>query len=167
MNFRPNFNSLNFRSVKFCINRSFTTFRFGHTLVSSLIKIFKSLKSEEFVNESLDDHFFNTSLVRQGEAELVLLFHSLARQRAHQIDPTITDAVRNKLFRQILLRLESIKTKQTYCVIELFFICFDSEQIFVGALGTEAEALQNYHARQFTDTLNQNRTDFSGKKIHV
>ena len=87
---------------------STAAFRFGHTLVSSLIQIFKSLESEEFIQEKLDSHFFNTTLIRRGEEQLVLLFHSLAKQRAHQIDPTITDAVRNKLFRLDFIRLESI-----------------------------------------------------------
>ena len=68
--------------------------------MASLLKIYKSLESEkEFRTERLDAHFFNTSLIRRGEAQLVVLFQSLARQRAHQIDPAITDALRNKLFR--------------------------------------------------------------------
>ena len=80
---------------------STAAFRFGHTLVASLMKIYRDLEEKEFVTEALDAHFFNTSLIRRGEEQLVLLFHSLARQRAHQIDPAITDAIRNKLFRYV------------------------------------------------------------------
>ena len=46
----------------------------------------------------LDHNFFNTTLVR-AERKLGLLFHGLATQKAHRIDATLTDAVRNKLFR--------------------------------------------------------------------
>jgi hypothetical protein len=76
------------------------TFRMGHTLVSSLIKFYRDFKNspESFVEEKLDDHFFNVSMVLQDQ-ELGRLFYGMTQQKAKKIDAAMTDSVLNKLFR--------------------------------------------------------------------
>ena len=76
------------------------TFRMGHTLVSSLIKFYQDFKKspESFVEEKLDDHFFNVSMVLQDQ-ELGRLFYGMTQQKAKKIDAAMTDSIRNKLFR--------------------------------------------------------------------
>ena len=72
----------------------------GHTLVSSLIKFYRDFKNspESFVEEKLDDHFFNVSMVLQDQ-ELGRLFYGMTQQKAKKIDAAMTDSLRNKLFR--------------------------------------------------------------------
>ena len=72
-------------------------FRFGHTLVSSLIQLFQET-SQEMENEALDDNFFKSKLVKKDRS-LKRLLRGMTRQRAKKIDPIITDSLRNKLFK--------------------------------------------------------------------
>lgn len=71
----------------------------GHTLVSSFIQLFKSMKEEMSQMAKLDEIFFNTTLVRANR-DLGIIFRGLARQKAGKIDSAITDSLRNKLFKE-------------------------------------------------------------------
>ena len=53
---------------------------------------------ESFVEEKLDDHFFNVSMVLQDQ-ELGRLYYGMTQQKAKKIDAAMTDSIRNKLFR--------------------------------------------------------------------
>ena len=49
----------------FCLPFLFFFYRFGHSLVSSLIQFYKDFKSspDSFIEEPLDNHFFNVTMV--------------------------------------------------------------------------------------------------------
>ena len=90
--------SLYNESVLSVISVEFSTaaFRFGHTLVASLIQLHQ--ENSRIDHEELDNVFFNVTLIQQDRS-LNRLLRSMIKQKAKKIDPIITDALRNKLFR--------------------------------------------------------------------
>ena len=99
-----NFESSYKKNVSPVILVEFSTaaFRMGHSLVSSLIELYRNVENPEFYKSTpLDEHFFNSSMLR-SDRTMGLLFHSLSNQKSHKIDQSITDSIRNKLFKNEL-----------------------------------------------------------------
>lgn len=90
-------------NVSSSISVEFSTaaFRMGHTLVSSLIQLFEDMKNEEEASETedLDSNFFNPTLIKHNRF-LGRIFRGLTRQKSGKLDSSITDSLRNKLFRE-------------------------------------------------------------------
>ena len=64
----------------------FYFFRFGHSLVSSLIQFYKDFKSspDSFIEEPFDDHFFNVTMVLKIPGNVLPLSLPSERQRPEQ-----------------------------------------------------------------------------------
>ena len=133
-----NFESSYKKNVSPVILVEFSTaaFRMGHSLVSSLIELYRNVENPEFYKSTpLDEHFFNSSMLR-SDRTMGLLFHSLSNQKSHKIDQSITDSIRNKLFKNELksdfgLDLAALNIQvRPICVLTHFFLhCFTLQLI--------------------------------------